>query len=494
MRKGWLAVGWLVLAAVSFQSCATSRGVVPKGARDESLEELRRELDRVLADSLFVPAQVAIKVVSLATGRVWYERNSHLLLHPASNMKLLTSSTALTRLGLDFTFPTLLLTERASVAKDSLWGNLYLKGFGNPDLTTDDLRSLARELAGRGLRTIRGDLVADDSYFDDRRLGIGWMWDDGAEGWAARLSALSVNDNCVRIFTLPGDHPGESVRVRVEPPTSYVALYNTATTSHADSAMTLQVDRLWQLQSNLITVTGQMPAGHGEEEFIVNVEEPPLYAAVLLYELLKQEGITLTGHIRRGVSPLLADTLAVHRSPPLPVVVRNLNKVSDNLSAELILKTLGAQFIGTPGTAERGVHVVKQFLREIGLDTTSFRMVDGSGVSLYNLVSADLLVGLLKAMDRQERVKPEFITSLPIAGVDGTLKNRMIGTPAQGVLRAKTGSLEGVSTLSGYVTTADGEPLAFSILVQHFLGTTKPYRAVQDRIGALLAGFHWTKK
>jgi D-alanyl-D-alanine carboxypeptidase/D-alanyl-D-alanine-endopeptidase (penicillin-binding protein 4) len=167
----------------------------------------------------------------------------------------------------------------------------------------------------------------------------------------------------------------------------------------------------------------------------------------------------------------------------------NLNKISDNLSAENTLKILGAEKRGAPGSARSGIYETKQFLAQFGIDTTKFLMVDGSGVSHYNLLTAEMLVQLLVGMAHRPEWFPLFYASLPVAGVDGTLSNRMKGTPAEGNLRAKTGSISGVSSLSGYVTSQDGEMLAFSILMQHFLGGHRPYREVQDRMGVRLAGF-----
>jgi D-alanyl-D-alanine carboxypeptidase/D-alanyl-D-alanine-endopeptidase (penicillin-binding protein 4) len=171
--------------------------------------------------------------------------------------------------------------------------------------------------------------------------------------------------------------------------------------------------------------------------------------------------------------------------------VENTNKISDNLSAELLLKTVGAVCCGQPGTAQKGILALKNFLQEAGIDSFSYYLTDGSGVSRYDVITANLLVTLLTTMYRDFSVQSEYLASLPIAGVDGTIQNRMKNTPAQGKLRAKTGSLRGVSSLSGYVPTSDGDVLAFSILMQTFVGSAAPYRAAQDSIGVWLAKFRW---
>ncbi|HEY4612059.1 MAG TPA: D-alanyl-D-alanine carboxypeptidase/D-alanyl-D-alanine-endopeptidase, partial [Bacteroidota bacterium] len=241
-----------------------------------------------------------------------------------------------------------------------------------------------------------------------------------------------------------------------------------------------------------ITVEGQMLAGGEPEEYILSVWKPELYTAHLLKESFERKGLVVGGEAHVGAAPHEAKEIAQHTWGFDSVVV-NLNKISDNLSAENTLKTLGALKRGLPGTARNGIYETKQFLSQFGIDTTKFLMVDGSGVSHYNLLSAEMLVQLLTGMERRPDLFPLFYESLPIAGVDGTLKSRMKGTPAEQNLRAKTGSISGVSSLSGYVRTQDGELLAFSILMQNFIGGNRPYREAQDAIGALLAGFSRTR-
>jgi D-alanyl-D-alanine carboxypeptidase/D-alanyl-D-alanine-endopeptidase (penicillin-binding protein 4) len=192
--------------------------------------------------------------------------------------------------------------------------------------------------------------------------------------------------------------------------------------------------------------------------------------------------------VQRGLAPAKVKILAEHGAPILPVLI-NLNKISDNLTAELLLKTIGAEKFGRPGTAGKGVRAIRQFLGNIGVDTTAVNTADGSGVSRYNLVTPAELVSLLAAMWKNFAIRNEFAATLPIAGVDGTLRNRMKGTAAEGVIHAKTGTLSGVSTLSGYTMTADGEELAFSMMMQHYLDSASAIRPVQDRIGTELCAF-----
>jgi D-alanyl-D-alanine carboxypeptidase/D-alanyl-D-alanine-endopeptidase (penicillin-binding protein 4) len=252
-----------------------------------------------------------------------------------------------------------------------------------------------------------------------------------------------------------------------------------------------KVERKWRERENTIVVTGGLAFNSQPKEFFIEVVEPANYTGTLFAEMLASEHISLAGKILKGVAPDSSVKLVEHRSAPLSDLISHTNKVSDNLYAELILKTLGVEQQGTPGTAKKGLSAIKQFFHEIEVDTTAFELADGSGVSRYNVVSPDQIIALLQAMYADFRVQAEFLASLPIAGVDGTLEKRMKGTAAAGKLRAKTGSLRGTSALSGYTTTADGEPLAFSMIMEHFVVPIAKIRAVQDRIGALISGFRW---
>lgn len=213
------------------------------------------------------------------------------------------------------------------------------------------------------------------------------------------------------------------------------------------------------------------------------VEDRALACGTVLKEMLQREGIIVNGEVSDGMVPLGAVVIATHLSPPLADILKLMNKPSDNAIAELIFKTLGAEVKGEPGTWQKGRQVIGGFLEEIG---EVFRVVDGSGLSRYNLVTTELLVDLLVFVYNNFELMPDYVASLPIAGVDGTLRNRMKGMHAEKLLRAKTGTLSGVSALAGYTVTANGEVLAFSILISHYAGPAAPARRIQDTIGNCL--------
>jgi D-alanyl-D-alanine carboxypeptidase/D-alanyl-D-alanine-endopeptidase (penicillin-binding protein 4) len=473
-----------VLALVFLAGCA---GIFPSGVPRDPVERLRYDLDRLLDDSLFIPTRAGVKVVSLESGEVLYDRNSTMLMHPASNMKLLTSAAAIGLLGKDFPLTTVVFAD-TMMAADTLEGNLYFKGFGNPDLKSTDLDTIVAQIRASGIAAVRGNIVADVSYFDDLFWGEGWMWDDEPYSFEAFITPLSINDNCVKVVVSPGANHGDRALVTLDPPTTYVTLVNNAITVTDTVLIPLDVTRLFKERLNTIVVSGQIHRSSKPREYTLSVWKPELYAAQLLKESLEKSGIAVGGSTLIGTTPPAARAMARHVGRFDSMLV-NLNKISDNLSAENTLKILGAEKRGTPGSARSGISETKLFLSQFGIDTTKFLMVDGSGVSHYNLLTAEMLVQLLVGMAHRPEWFPLFYASLPVAGVDGTLSNRMKGTPAEGNLRAKTGSISGVSSLSGYVTSLDGEMLAFSILMQHFIGGNRPFREVQDRIGARLAAF-----
>jgi D-alanyl-D-alanine carboxypeptidase/D-alanyl-D-alanine-endopeptidase (penicillin-binding protein 4) len=441
---------------------------------------LKRALDGFLPDTLFPPSNAAIRIVSLTEGETLYDLNGELALTPASNQKLFTSACALSELGPGYLFRTRVFVDTSAPPR------IIVRGSGDPLLGTKDLDTLAVAIRAAVLPESSWTVAGDLSMFDDLNRGAGWTWDDEPDPSAMFISPLSLNGNTVRILVRPGRSPGDSARVEVDPPTSYVQIENTATTDTVGSRSTIDVSRNWREHLNTITVKGSMSPRDTLIDVALSITDPHWYALTVLREKLEAWGLRCNGILVDTV-PHGAPEIA-RREHRLDSVLTYMNLVSDNLSAENILKTLAAEKTGIPGSAVAGAEVVRRFLAGIGIDTTRTVIADGSGVSRYNLTSAGAVTTLLAAMRRRTDMFPIWYATLPVAGVSGTVSARMRGTPAQGNLHAKTGTLEGVSSLSGYVTTADGEELAFSILMQHYPARAREYRRVQDRIGAFLAG------
>lgn len=490
LKQRSLMLVLLIFHALLNPGCAAAL----KKGKVSPVATLRAKIDAILADSALYRSQAGLKVVSLRTGEVLYARNAHLLFHPASNQKLLTSAAAFVLLGETFNFKTTLACDSSALRGHVINGDLALIGRGNPDLSTGDLSQMAHTLAQLGVREITGNIMCDDFYFDDVRWGSGWMWDDDPSWLHSRFSALSLNDNAVSVTVSPAEVIGRPAQVTINAPGPFVEFINASVTiarrAQRDSLglARLSIDRRWQEHQNVYVISGAIGMDEAPRETKMNVLDPALLAGHVLRDVLLLNGITVRGGIYRGFGPSKMRVLAEHEAPLLPVLT-NLNKISDNLTAELALKTIGAERFGRPGSGEKGARALRLFLQSVGVDTLALNIADGSGVSRYNLVTPGGLVDLLKSLWQRESLRPAFVSTLPIAGVDGTLSNRMKGTPAQGVLRAKTGSLAGVSTLSGYTVTAEGEPLVFSMMMQHYLVRDAAIRGVQDRIGAEVTAF-----
>ncbi|MBP1654370.1 MAG: D-alanyl-D-alanine carboxypeptidase/endopeptidase, family [Bacteroidetes bacterium] len=477
----------LFLAAVLTSGCAQTSRITetPHVSRGPALtstsdyESMKTAIDTLFADSLFPPSFAGIKVVHLRTGKLLYSLNPDHLFNPASNEKLFTAATALKTIG-----PGALLST--VVTADSSARTIGLKGMGDPLLSTADLESLAT-LTAVALPKDRSWLLRNDaSYFDDMQWGDGWTWDGEPESYAMFVTPLMLNSNAIEVRVRAAS-AGQPPEVTLDPPTTLLGIENSAVSViPRDSIRTrLEISRRWRERSNTITVAGEIPVGRTRSTSL-SLWKPDLFATQLFAEMLRSRGVK--------VDTAWVDTVAVpgvevaRVSHTLDSAVTYMNKVSDNLAAEALLKGSAAVRWGGRGSANRGIDILKEILTEAGIDTLSMRAVDGSGLSRYDLTTASALSALLVAMHRDSALFPVFYTSLPIAGVDGTIERRMRGTPAERNLRAKTGTLNGVTALSGYVRTADDEMLAFSMLMQNFLSGTTAYRNVQDRIGALLAG------
>ena len=482
---------FLLLCLFLLNSCGKPVAIEVPKLQEESyaLQQLQAEIETVLDDPLLAPSNVGIKVVSVTTGEVLYDAAADKLYHPASTMKLLTAATALVKLKPNYRFHTTLYAEGIEGVR--VRGNVYLKGRGDPLLAIEDLVDMVETLVQSGVKEIDGDIVVNDTYFDDVAKGKGWMWDDGPiGGYYSHQSALTINHNGVTVIVSPGAEIGEPVRVQLDPPTKYLKVVNDAVTVAASVGTTLLVERQTEpVPANVLTIRGFMPISQEKVRRHVDIVNPTLFCGTLFKEALARKGISIQGVIRLGMVPDGASEIAVHTSPPLSLIVRRMNKRSDNLIAELLLKTIGAETTGPPGTSGKGLQVINEFLSETGIVTTQSTLADGSGVSRYNLLSASMLTDLLVYMFQDFSVMPEYLMSLPIAGVDGTLSWRMKDSEAEGVLRAKTGTMRGVTTLAGYAMTADREILAFAMLMSHYVGSSNPRRALQDNIGNALTRF-----
>ncbi|MDH4069614.1 MAG: D-alanyl-D-alanine carboxypeptidase/D-alanyl-D-alanine-endopeptidase [Ignavibacteria bacterium] len=465
----------LILTFVLGACGSTSELKKPEARGWSPYPSLAFAIDSLLPDTLFPPSNAGILIHSLTRNEPLYSLNSDLLFTPASNQKLFTAATVLDLLG-----PGFQLRTECFVAGDS---SLVIRGGGDPLLRTADIDSIARRLSGALTADRTWSLAADISLFDSIQWGRGWMWDDDPGDYVMRISPLSVNGNAVRTILFPANSGVNATRTEVIPPTSYV---------HVDNGV-----RIWERNDDSLIVS--RTAVNDREEIAlrgsierktksvdISVINPVAYWLTLLGEALDHYGIKTSIEqtprvVPDGIEPVWT------RTGSLDSAIVTMMKQSDNLSAEVLFRLAGQVKTGRPGSTKGGAMAVKNSLSGFGIDTSAVLIADGSGVSRYNLVSAATLVDLLEGVSQRPDLAGLFESSLPVAGVDGTLRSRMKGTAAEGNLRAKTGTASGLSSLTGYVRTADGELLCFSILMGQYAGKATPYRNVQDAIGALLA-------
>jgi D-alanyl-D-alanine carboxypeptidase/D-alanyl-D-alanine-endopeptidase (penicillin-binding protein 4) len=429
----------------------------------------------------------AVIVESLTTGETWYEQNPDTLMLPASNQKLLTSATALHTLGHGFRFETAVLSPGGVLARGVVRGDLVLRGSGDPFLDDEAMKALAAQLVRAGVRRVIGGVVGDPSVFGEQGYGDGWAWDDMTYYYSVPVSGLNYRSNVMTIRAAPGTAVGSPARVWVEPMDLYGSVASQVVTAAKGVAPRLTAIRA--LGADRVTVRGHVAIGTSNSapaSATVSVEDPALFAATRLTCLLRTAGVNVGRDPRVG-SPALrsAARLASHRSPPMSEMIARLNKPSDNLAAECLLRALGVKG-RRPGTVTSGSDIAQKWFDALGMDRRGMIMADGSGLSRQNYVTARNLAILLRAMHTHKDAAT-FRASLPIAGVDGTLRNRLRDTPAAGNCRAKTGYVSNVSSLSGYVRTAGGDDLLFVILMNNHPCRNAGATAVQDRIVKALA-------
>ncbi len=467
----------------------------PRPAVSPAVEALRASLARIFDAPAFDRMQWAIDVRSLRTGDVVYSQNASKLMMPASNMKIVTLAAAAERLGWDFTYQTTLVTS-APLVRGVLNGDLVVVGSGDPTIggrngrATSVFEEWADQLRAEGIRRIKGRIVADARAFDRESLGAGWAWDYLASGYAAGVSALQFNDSVAEVAVHPGPSPGAPAVIEVRPIESGLVLDKEVTTT-ADGGAEIDITRL--AGSNRLVVSGTIPVGSPEIVRTATVDRPALYFARMLRSTLAAKGIPVTGpaceYGEAYATPPTAPTrvLVTHQSAPLSEIARVQMKVSQNQYAETLLRTLGAQ--AGEGTAVAGEKVVREVLDGWGIPQDAYVQVDGSGLSRYNYVCADMLVRILQHVYDDPRLRDPFLATLPVGGIDGTLAHRFVGTPAAGNVRAKTGSISNVRSLSGYVTSADGEVFAFSMIANNFTAPQSEIDAAADKAVVDLATF-----
>jgi D-alanyl-D-alanine carboxypeptidase/D-alanyl-D-alanine-endopeptidase (penicillin-binding protein 4) len=426
------------------------------------------------------PDETGIAILLLPEGRPIFTRNAERPLLPASTLKILTGVVALALLKPEFVYRTRLLADAPIDASGTIGGNLYIQGSGAPDLVGESWWLMARRLSALGLRRVDGDLIADESYFDSVRRPPGWPQPAADSWYNAPIGALSCNFNVVTVTIDPSPLVGARPDLTLEPAASYFQVMNRATTTTGPT--TVSVSRSYENGQNGLVVSGTIRRGGGPAVFHRAVEEPALYALHALREIARSERIEVKGNLTVGTVPEKARELHAHESRPLGALLRDMNKNSNNFMAEMIVKTLAAQFVETPGTTAAGLEVIRNYVAGLGIDASGLRLLDGSGLSDEDRVPARVLAEVLARAWADFEIGPELATSLPIGGADGTLDERFGGEGSRRRVRAKTGRIAGALTLAGYAANRDGRTLAFVVLANRPRGTIDAVHRAIDRI------------
>jgi serine-type D-Ala-D-Ala carboxypeptidase/endopeptidase (penicillin-binding protein 4) len=463
-----------------------------------NLKEFQKKIDDLIFSNDFFGSTIpSIEIYDLTADLSLYKLNEKLLLNPASNEKIFTSAAAILYLGEDYKFITSLYYD--GEIKDSiLYGNLYIKGGCDPLYSPEDLNQFINRIKSVGIKKIDGNLCADISMKDSLFWGNGWMWDDDPSSDAPYLSALNINENTIQVKVITSAI-GEKPLISIYPQTKYVNIINNAITTNYHDSEKVKVTRDWINRKNIITVNGKFqnntyPLKDTLKESI-NIFNPENYFLTLFSEKLDSSGVKISGNKLTSPLPLHAVNL-IDFYRPLDTVITKMNKESDNLCAEMLLYALAEKYFGKPASAVNGVKLIDSLIAqtppimgEQEYNPEDYSFADGSGVSRYNLVSAELILSLLKYIYSNIQLFEKIYNSFPVSGVDGTLKDRMKNSLAENNIHAKTGTLSGISCLSGYARSFNSHIIAFAILFQNYVNGKSYARDIQDKICNILADY-----
>lgn len=459
---------FLSVSSISFAQYRNVKGKINKVLRDENLKD----------------AFTGIEVFDLTRNRRVYSYNSGKLFTPASNEKILTTAAALYFLPQDYRFSTYLRIT-GPVVNSVLYGDIVIKGTDDPLFKTGDLTALADSISGKGIKLVKGNLIGDVGWSDSLYFGSGWMWDDAYYGFMPFLTPLILNKSRLEIEVKPAN-PNQIASVNFLDSLADFSLHNFILTIKDDSS-NYDIERNYLGHKNVFWANGFISANAEPDTATLNIVNPEKYFLQSFKEICSERGIKITGDIelKRNV-PYVSELFTVTHS--LDSVIVETNKESENIDAETLLRALAAEYYGEPATAANGVKMIDSLITLTGNSPKDFIIADGSGLSRYNLISPELVIDIFRFLQKKTPEKfNRLIESLPVAGVDGTLKKRMRKGRAFKNLRAKTGTMTAVSALSGIVTNRRGRKLLFSIMMQNYSAKTSEIRKLQDKICEILA-------
>ncbi len=430
-----------------------------------------REILSFISNHIKKKQQIGIMVRSAGTGKTLFRYNSQKMFIPASNNKILSSSAALALLGKDFRFRTEFYLG-GGIHSGVGYGSFYVKAYGDPTVDLEAMGKIAREIKALGITEINGGISIDASYFDDNYYGPGWEDDWIGKSYCPPITAVSFNYNVVKLRVSASAVQGLPARITTDPAPFPFRINNMVSTSTKKSGVSAKFD-----DERHIRLSGFVHPNRKAETLEISVPDPLFYFGVIMKNVFAENGIKIKGDIKRERVPKWAGIIFTHYSEPLETILEEYNKESINIIGDSIVKILGAEFMGTPGTWENGSYVMKNHLRRIGISEDT-SVVDGSGLSNLNRVSAEDLTLVLENIYRNRDISSEFISSLPVAGVDGTLKKRFL--KLRNKISAKTGYLDGVRSLSGYAYGRGGKVYIFSIIANG--GSASTTKKLQELI------------
>lgn len=413
---------------------------------------------RTLAAKILPAQQIAIYAAPVNGGKPVVDINGDCPMQPASCVKIITAAAALSELGIDYRFRTEFLAE--TKPSDATIDALYIRGNGDPFITPEAVWSMAQGLVDHGYRTITGDIVIDDSFFDG--YNYPHKNNGGVRAWESPTGAVATNFNVVEFVVTPGA-PGKLAHVSVRPNAPYIRVVNKVRTG---KRVSIGANRRIEKDHEVFVLTGEIAAKAKPATLARSISRPVEFAGSVFARMLEAHDVAFKGNIRKGMVPKNAHPLFEAPSRPLALVVRDMNKFSNNFIAEQIVKHMGGRRSGKPGSTAQGLVAIREWLDGIGLDRKDYRLENGSGLSTQSRFTAHQLVQILQAAAADASIAPDFKSSLAVLGVDGTMNHWHAEPQLRGILRAKTGTLQGTVNLAGYIPDKNGKLIAFAIMTE----------------------------
>lgn len=484
-----------------FQSFSQQKTDEASSQTINPVKELQKDINSILNSKELNNSLIGISIYSLDKMESLFQLNNEINMIPASIVKLFTTAAALEYLGADYKYSTKLFLDGELMPSGEFFGNIVIKGNGDPTFSSSfgnnpenifsDWINLFDSL---GINSIVGYIIGDDNHFDDIYYAPGWSWDDIPFVFSAQVNSLNYNDNCVNFIISQSDSINNTAKITIFPPNTFIRVLNAVNTVENMQFTNISANR--EFGSNFIELKGQIAIdslNQNNIEKIVTIENPTLFFLNSFKMQLEKEHIRFRGAIL-DIDDWYEDfsysdkvPIHINYSKSLKDIIKVINKESHNLAAEILLKSIGKE-INNEGSFDKGIDAINKFTKSIGIQDNGLYLVDGSGLSRFNMCSAESNIILLKWI-YNSRHKEIFINSLAEPNKEGTLARRLKNSRAEKSIKAKTGSMNHINNISGYVTTQDGETLAFSIMIQNFTITPNSIQNYQDLILMRLAGF-----